>query len=309
MELFIEIWNSVIIAPMINTLIVLYSVSFSNFGVAIIIFTILIRGLMMPLTVKQSRQMKAMTALQPRIKDIQSKYKNDKQRQSKETMSLYKEQGVNPIGCLGPMFIQFPIWIGLYQAILQTVPTTPERLVGLSGHLYMWLPMIEEVIPLDSSFLWLNLAQPDPKWILPVLVGVSMWFMQKMTTMPAMDDRQASTNRMMLCMMPFMFGFFSLQFPSGLAMYWVISNLAGIVIQGFITGWTPLLEILRLNKVEKDATGTEAVTAVLDVDTHISEEINDEELNRNNGEDGGRSGRNSSTRARRRPRRGRNKRR
>ena len=126
MELFIEIWNSVIIAPMINTLIVLYSVSFSNFGVAIIIFTILIRGLMMPLTVKQSRQMKAMTALQPRIKDIQSKYKDDKQRQSRETMSLYKEQGVNPIGCLGPMFIQFPIWIGLYQAILQTVPTTPE---------------------------------------------------------------------------------------------------------------------------------------------------------------------------------------
>ena len=140
MELFIEIWNSVIIAPMINTLIVLYSVSFSNFGVAIIIFTILIRGLMMPLTVKQSRQMKAMTALQPRIKDIQSKYKNDKQRQSKETMSLYKEQGVNPIGCLGPMFIQFPIWIGLYQAILQTVPTTPERLVGLSVRFSVFMP-------------------------------------------------------------------------------------------------------------------------------------------------------------------------
>ena len=309
MELFIEIWDSVIIAPMINTLIVLYSVSFSNFGVAIIVFTILIRGLMMPLTVKQSRQMKAMTALQPRIKDIQSKYKDDKQRQSKETMSLYKEQGVNPIGCLGPMFIQFPIWIGLYQAILQTVPTTPERLVGLSGHLYMWLPMIEEVIPLDSSFLWLNLAQPDPKWILPVLVGVSMWFMQKMTTMPAMDDRQASTNRMMLWMMPFMFGFFSLQFPSGLAMYWVISNLAGIVIQGFITGWTPLLGILRLNKVEGDAKNTEVVTAVLDVNPNTSEEINDEELNRNLGEDGRGSGRDSSKRTRRRPRRGRNKRR
>jgi YidC/Oxa1 family membrane protein insertase len=163
------------------------------------------------------------------------------------------------------MFIQFPIWIGLYQAILQTVPSTPEKLVGLSGHLYMWLPMIEEVIPLDSSFLWLDLAVPDKYWVLPVLVGVSMWFMQKMTTMPAMDDRQASTNRMMLWMMPFMFGFFSLQFPSGLALYWVISNLAGIVIQGFITGWGPLLEILRLNKVEEDAKGTEPVTAVLDV--------------------------------------------
>ena len=115
-----------IIQPMINCLILLYSLAFSNFGLAIAIFTIIIRGIMMPLTVKQSRQMKAMSSLQPRIKEIQSKFANDKQRQSQETMKLYKEQGVNPIGCLGPMFIQMPIWIGLYQAIMQTVPSTPE---------------------------------------------------------------------------------------------------------------------------------------------------------------------------------------
>ena len=210
---------------MINSLLILYTIAISNFGLAIILFTILIRAAMMPLTVKQSKQMKSMTALQPKIKEIQNKFKNDKQKQSQETMKLYKEQGVNPIGCLGPMFIQFPIWIGLYQAILQTVPNTPESLVNLSGHLYEWLPLVHDVVPINSHFIWLDLANPDStKIVMPVLVGISMFLMQKMTTMPAMDERQASTNKMMLWMMPIMFGFFTMSFPSGLALYWVVSN-------------------------------------------------------------------------------------
>ena len=90
MELFSQIWNGVIIQPMINSLLILYSIAISNFGLAIILFTIIIRAAMMPLTVKQSRQMKAMTALQPKIKAIQNKFKNDKQKQSQETMKLYK---------------------------------------------------------------------------------------------------------------------------------------------------------------------------------------------------------------------------
>ena len=282
MEVFGQIWSNVIIQPMINTLVLLYSLAFSNFGIAIAIFTIVIRGVMMPLTVKQSRQMKAMSALQPKIKEIQGRFANDKQKQSQETMKLYKEQGVNPIGCLGPMFIQMPIWIGLYQAILQTVPTTPESLVGLSSNLYHWLPMVQDVIPLDSGFLWLDLARPDPFPILPVMVGVSMFLMQKMTSMPAADEKQASTNRMMLWMMPLMFGFFSMQFPSGLALYWVISNIVGIVIQGFITGWDPLINILDFKK-SRSAEPEAALAA--DV-PH----------------------RNRTKRARRRPRRGRNRR-
>jgi YidC/Oxa1 family membrane protein insertase len=230
---------------MINSLLILYTIAISNFGLAIILFTILIRAAMMPLTVKQSKQMKSMTALQPKIKEIQNKFKNDKQKQSQETMKLYKEQGVNPIGCLGPMFIQFPIWIGLYQAILQTVPNTPESLVKLSGHLYGWLPFVHDVVPINSQFIWMDLANPDPSpVVMPILVGISMFLMQKMTTMPAMDDRQASTNKMMLWMMPIMFGFFTLSFPSGLALYWVVSNIVGIVIQGFITGWAPMKNLL-----------------------------------------------------------------
>jgi len=287
---------------MINTLLLLYGLSFKNFGVAIVLFTILIRGLLMPLTIKQSRQMKGMSALQPKIKVIQEKYVGNKQRQSQETMKLYKDNGVSPIGCLGPMFIQMPIWIGLYQAILQTVPTTPESLVSLGAHLYGWLPIVNQVIPLDSSFLWLNLANPDPLPILPVLVGASMFVMQKMTAMPASDPRQASTNRMMLWMMPLMFGFFSMQFPSGLAVYWVVSNIVGIVIQGFITGWDPLLNIFnrknKINSVEPALAGSAKL---------LNEEIIVNEFDNNDGEDGRRRNRDRTKRTRRKQGRGRNR--
>ena len=251
MELIGDIWNAVIIGPMINSLVLLYAFLFSQFGLSVIAFTVLVRALMIPLSVKQSRQLRSMSSLQPKLKEIQERYAKDRQRISQETMKLYKQEGVNPLGCLGPMFIQFPIWIGLYRALLQTLPSTPESLVGLSSHLYQWLPFVHQAIPLDSSFLWLDLATPDSTPVLPVLVGGSMFLMQKMTTMPAADPRQASTNRMMLWMMPLMFGFFTLQFPSGLALYWVVSNIIGVVIQGFITGWEPIRTLASFGRAQE----------------------------------------------------------
>ena len=308
----VDIWNQIIIQPMINTLVLLYFYLFSNFGIAIIAFTLLVRTVLIPLTVKQSRQIKAMTALQPKMKAIQEKYKGDRQRSSRETMALYKEQGVNPLGCLGPMFIQFPIWIGLYQAILQTVPSKPESLVGLSKHLYEWLPQVHSAIPIDSSFLWMDLAAPDPSpFIMPILVGASMWIMQKMTTMPTADERQASTNRIMLWMMPAMFGFFTLNFPSGLALYWVVSNVVGVVIQGFVTGWDPLLKLLKFNR-QKEAQ-LDVAPAPASALTPPALPPSDEETNdapdRNDRQDGGRGNRSRPKGARRRSQRRRNRRR
>lgn len=301
MELIGDIWNMAIIMPMINSLVFLYSVFFDSFGLSILIFTLAIRGLMVPLTVKQSRQMKAMSALQPKLKELQERYGKDKQRISQETMKTYRENGVNPLGCLGPMFVQFPIWIGLYRSLLQTLPSTPESLVGLSAYLYSWLPQVHKAIPLDSSFLWLDLALPDPSpLVLPILVGGSMFFMQKMTTMPSIDSKQASTNRMMLWMMPLMFGFFTLQFPSGLALYWVASNVVGIVIQGFVTGWGPLETVFSFRRPEKPAEAPALAPS--------AEEIVTDADNRNDSEDRGRSSRNRPKGARRRPRRGRNRR-
>jgi len=302
-ETIAAIWNALIIGPMINGLVLLYSIFFDNFGLSIIGFTIIVRGVMMPLTVKQSKQMKSMGALSPRLKEIQQRYSKDRQRASQETMKLYKTAGVNPLGCLGPMFVQFPIWIGLYQSILQVLPSQPESLVRLSSHLYSWLPTVNGAIPIDRTFLGLDLAVPNPV-ILPILVGVSMWAMQKMTMMPAADSRQESTNRMMLWMMPLMFGFFTTSFPSGLAMYWIASNVVGIVIQGFVTGWDPLLNLVNLVKPGR---GQQQVATAAAAEPE--KETPDDGRDRDEGKDGGRGDRNRAKGARRRTRRGRNRRR
>jgi YidC/Oxa1 family membrane protein insertase len=163
-------------------------------------------------------------------------------------MKLYKEHGVNPLGCAFPMLIQFPIWIGLYQSVIQGLGFAPENLVGLSKQLY-WFPVIHEQVPLNDHFLWLDLGSGDI--FMAVIVGGSMWVLQKMSAPPAAasDPNQQTMSRMMLWMMPLMFGFFALTFPSGLSLYWAATNLLSIAIQYRMTGWgglgRPSMDSLR----------------------------------------------------------------
>ncbi len=234
------LWNEVIFNPMLNGVVWLYAILGRNFGVTIIVFTIIIRILTLPLTLRQIRSTAKMSQLQPRMQAIQQRYAKDRARISQETMRLYKEAGVSPLGCLGPMVIQFPIWIGLYMAIVQVLPTSPEALASLSTHLYAWLPVVHEVVPLNPRFLWMDLTVPGG-YLMAALVGASMWVMQKMSTPLSADPRQQSTNQMMLWIMPFMFGFFTLTLPSGLPLYWFVSNVIGVVIQGSVTGWSGIL--------------------------------------------------------------------
>ena len=317
MEILSEVWNGVIIRPMINSLVLLYSVFFSNFGVAIILFTVIVRAGMIPLSIKQSRSMKAMTSVQPKMKDLQERYKNDRQKLSQETMKLYREHGINPVGCLGPLVVQMPIFLGLFWALRGTLPSTPERLADLSRHLYTWLPMVHEAVPLDGTFLWLNLAEyssanPIP-FLLPVLVGVSMFVMQKMSAMPSTTPQQESTNRMMLWLMPGMFGVFTLNFEAGLALYWIVSNIVGIVIQGFVTGWTPLVDFAKsiVNLGRSSFTQKPAAEGAAEPSNEAppAQEAENDENDRNDGQDVRRSNRNRPKGARRRPPGRRNRRR
>lgn len=257
MDLF-SLWNEFFLRPMLHGLLLLYAGLGQNFGIAIMAFTVAIRVIMLPLTLKQLHAAKSMTAIQPRMRALQERYKDDKPRLSQETMKLYKEAGVNPAGCLVPTLIQFPIWIGLYQAILQAMPVdvsggggfiptggsgalVPEGMLSLASNLYPGLAHLAELFPLNRHFLWLDLARPDPSpFVLPFLVGATMWVQQKMSTMPSGDPRTESTNRIMATTMPVMFGFFTISFASGLAIYWVVSNTISIVMQYFVTGWGSL---------------------------------------------------------------------
>ncbi|OGN97420.1 MAG: hypothetical protein A2Z77_05145 [Chloroflexi bacterium RBG_13_51_36] len=227
-------WYLIIGNPVLNVLIALSHLLGGEFGWAIIVLTIIIRLISWPLTKRQLKSTKAMQEMQPKIQELQKKYGKNQQKLQQEMMRLYKEAGVNPLGCLWPMLIQFPIWIALYQAIMRALATTPENLLDLAQRLYSW-DVVSQAIPLSSYFLGLDLASPG-NIILAILVGGTMWVQQKMTQAPAVDPRQESTSRMMLLMMPLMFGFLTFMFPSGLALYWAVSNIIGIVTQYFVTG-------------------------------------------------------------------------
>ena len=230
-----NLWSLIILDPMLNILIGLSEVLFHNFGLAIIGLTIIVRLILFPLTLRQTKSTKAMQEMQPKLQELQKKYGRNKEKLQQEMMKIYREAGINPLGCMWPMLIQFPVWIALYQSITRALATTPENLLGLAQHVYSW-SIVTGAIPLSSSFLWFDLGRPDTTLFLAIIVGGTMWVQQKMTTAPSLDPKQQSTNSMMLLMMPLMFGLFTLTFPSGLAIYWAASNIVGIAMQYFATG-------------------------------------------------------------------------
>lgn len=231
-------WNTIILDPMINTLLYIYDLLGENFGLAIIIFTALIRLLLIPLTYQQQASTKKMQEMQQskKFQDMQKKFKDDKQKLQEETMKLYREMGVNPLsGCL-PMLIQFPIIIGLYQAIIRALADAPLQLFELSGHIYDFIP--SSLIPLGNKFLWMNLAVAEkdsglylpflPNFGIPVLtilVVVTTWLQSKLTTVATPDGQGAQMSQMMNLYMPLLLGYFAYSFATGLALYFVVSNL------------------------------------------------------------------------------------
>jgi YidC/Oxa1 family membrane protein insertase len=165
-------WDLLIINPMVNTLLGIYAILSQlfgpqhMFGLAIIFFTILIRLITYPLTIQQMKGAQGMQELQKSKKwqEIQKKYKDNREKLAQEQMALYKEMGISPFGSCLPTLIQFPIIIGLYQAIIRALAVTPVQLLDLSKHIY---PFINgaSLIPLNNQFLWMNLSQPERLYI------------------------------------------------------------------------------------------------------------------------------------------------
>ncbi len=228
-------WNNFIFNPLLNALVLLTMLLGGNFGLAIVVFTVFVRLITTPFTIKQLRSSQAMARLQPQIKALQKKYAKDREKLSQETMNLYKEAGVNPLGGCLPALIPWPIMIALYQSIIQMMPSQPEQLMELSKHLYPF-QVIWRVVPVQNMFLGLDLslsAATTGQWqyyILPILVVASTWLQQKMLTPPSADPQQAQMNQTMQITMPLFIGFISLQFASGLSLYWIVYNLVTMII-------------------------------------------------------------------------------
>ena len=227
-------WETIILQPMINVLIMISHYLADSFGFAIIALTIIVNLAMLTFTLKQMHATKAMQDIQPKLAELQKKFGKDRQQMAQEQMRLYKEAGMNPAGCLLPMLIQMPIWISLYQSIMLSLAVAPEGLLNLARYLYSW-PVVFSILPLSNSFLWLDLAKPD--MFLALLVGASFWLQQKMATPPTTDPKQRAQSQMMLWMMPLLFTFLAISFPSGLALFWVMSSVVRMFMQYRVTGW------------------------------------------------------------------------
>jgi YidC/Oxa1 family membrane protein insertase len=214
-----------LISPLVNLLLIFYSVLGSSFPLAIVVMTILVRLVTLPLTLPQQRSMRKMNALQPQLKELQKKYAGNRQKLSEEQMKLYREYGVNPLGGCLPLILQLFIMIAFYQAITSALAANPLQMLGLSQRV---APSFASLLPINSQFLWLDLSQPDPYYILPILVVVTTYLQQKMMSPSGVDPSQSSMTRQMNIMMPLMFGLFALQFASGLSIYFIVSNLVGV---------------------------------------------------------------------------------
>lgn len=197
-------WDEYFVFPM-SWLIKYFAELFGgSYGLGIIIVTIIVRLVLLPLNVKQLKSSKAMQDVQPELKELQKKYSskdaNTQQKLQKETMALFQSHGVNPLaGCL-PIFVQMPVLIAIYHAISRT-----------------------EEIKLHD-FLWFQLGQPDPYFILPIIAAGATFLQQKLM----MAGSPAGQNPQMLVMMyvmPIMIGVFAVFFPSALALYWVVGNI------------------------------------------------------------------------------------
>lgn len=188
------------------------SMGFESYGMAIILMTVVIKMLLYPLTVKQIKSMKAMQELQPKIKALQQKYKGNPQLLNQEMMNLYKQEGANPMaGCL-PLLAQMPILMGMFYAL---------RDFQYQG---------------EPSFLWLpSLSDPDPIYILPLLSAATTFFQQKQMSNDMNAEGAAQTQmKMMMYIMPVFIGYISLNFASGLVLYWVTMNFMQIGQQWFM---------------------------------------------------------------------------
>lgn len=230
------VWNLFILNPMVNLLLVFYRLLGQQTILAITALTLVVRLAVLPLTLKQQQAAQRMQELQPELARLQKKYAKDKERLTQEQMKLYREAGMNPLGGCLPLLIQLPLLYGLWQAIIRALAVSPLELVKLSQNIYTFIPSLTGLIPLRSNFLWLDLGQPDPYYILPVLVVVTSWLSQKILTPPtsAGDPSASAMNQQMQIMMPLMFGFISISYASGLSIYFIISNLI-TMLQYFLT--------------------------------------------------------------------------
>ncbi len=230
-KLFIDIF--------VNLLLWIYDMVGENFGVAIILFTLLIRAVTWPLNAQQMKGAQAMQEMQndKGWQAIQKKYAKDREKLAQEQMRYYSEHGISPFASCLPLLIQMPLLFALFQSINRALATTPDTLLQLARSVYPFLS-VENIIPLNSHFLWMDLSRPESLTIfgfalptLAIVVALTTYVQSKLMTPPSTNpnDQAAAMSSSMAFTMPLMLGWWMLSAPSGVAVYLLTTNVLSVV--------------------------------------------------------------------------------
>jgi YidC/Oxa1 family membrane protein insertase len=274
-------FNKFFIWPILNLLLVFHKIFEiigipGALGLSIIFLTILVRVILWPLTAQQLKSVKKMTDLRPRLEELKKRFGNDKQRLQREQMALYKEHGVNPAsGCL-PLILQIPIFIALYQVLLQVLQAGPGADFAQKINQIVYHPVLRPSGPLDPSFLGFNLGQKPADWhlggplllLVPLVTGFLQFIQSKMLVAPKgqkaeakieekkekekQEELMTAIQSQMTYLMPGMIALFSYGFPLGLSLYWNIFTILGIIQQYLLSGPGGLSDLAFLKFLKKE---------------------------------------------------------
>ncbi|MFH1582337.1 MAG: YidC/Oxa1 family membrane protein insertase [bacterium] len=224
MDFFILAFNTVLYKPLFNALVLLYEyIPGKDFGVAVIILTLIIRFLLYPLMMKSIKSQKIMSELQPKLKEIQNKYKDDKEKQTREMMDLYKREKFNPFGGCLPLLLQLPILIALYRVFWKGLSE------GSMDKLYSFVPNPGIIDPMFLGVI--NLSESN--FVLAIIAGIAQFFQTKtMTGQSKKDDGKGQFANMMQKQMLYFFPIITviilLRMPAAIGLYWIVTALFSV---------------------------------------------------------------------------------
>lgn len=227
-----------------------FSIITGSAGIGIILFTIVARLVILPLTLTSVRSSRRMQELQPQIRELQRKHGKDQQKLSEETIKLYREYKINPAASCLPLFLQLPIFFGVYQAVYHLMIEANHQYLSASVQAMIKDPETAQILLRPFLGLSLGTAAYGPGgfaapqyFILPVL-SVILQLVQQVMAMPRVQDPQQKAMSQAMLVMPLVFAYISFTFPMGAVFYWVVGSIIGIVQQYFIAGWGSLVNYL-----------------------------------------------------------------
>ncbi len=246
------IWSAFV--GLLEQILLWFSTTTGSVGIGIVLFTICARLIILPLTLTSLRSSRKMQQIQPMIKELQRKHGKDQQKLQEETLKLYREYKINPVGGCLPVLLQLPIFFGVYQAVYHLM--VPAQRVNLSAAAKAAIENPNVAALFSAKFLGLlDLGKtafgPDgvgfaaPLYLVLPVLSILLQVMQTTMATPRTQDPQQKAMTQAMMFMPLVFGYIAFTFPSGAVLYWVVSSLVGVVQQYFTSGWGSLANYLK----------------------------------------------------------------